>query len=67
MHAPATKQRHYRERRARTGRVFRIEADEIALGEALVRHGFLHPADTDDPRLVEKALAAVLDDGVARA
>ena len=70
MHAPATsaeRKRQYRQRRARGLRVFHIEADEVALGEALVHHGLLHPADIEDPRLVEKALAVVIDEWVARA
>jgi hypothetical protein len=69
MHAPATsaeRKRHYRQRRARGLRVFHIEADEVALGEALIQHGLLHPADAEDPRLVEKALASVIADWVAK-
>jgi hypothetical protein len=70
VHAPASsaeRKRRYRKRRARGLRVFHVEADEIALGEALIHHGLLCPADTEDPRLVENVLASVIADWVAKA
>ncbi|MGJ0558036.1 hypothetical protein [Methylocystis sp.] len=41
--------------------MIRVEVDEAATEDALTRLGYLSPLRTDDPKEVERALAALID------
>jgi hypothetical protein len=64
----ATAERQCRRRRRRKAhrRVFRVEADEIALAALLVRGGFLHPTCADIPEAIAAALETMLSRAVTR-
>ena len=53
----AERVRRYRKRQARGERVARIPVDDVAVAAALVAAGLLAPADADDPRKADEALA----------
>lgn len=57
----AERQRRHRAR-ARAGRVvIPVEADDVALAEALIAAGFLSPGRADDREALAEATARVLD------
>lgn len=62
--ATAERQRVRRQRRKAHRRVFRVEADEIALAALLVRGGFLHPTCADIPEAIAAALETMLSRAV---
>jgi hypothetical protein len=57
-----TRQKQYRDRIRRGRAIFRIEADEAPVLQALLNMGWLTPDETLDRRLVHEALGQVLAD-----
>lgn len=60
MRTAAERQRAHRKRQAAGKVVLQIEADEVAVTEALLSAGLLSQQDAEDPRKVAAALAAVV-------
>lgn len=56
MTAAAFRQRRHRARQRAGMRCFRIEADEVALADRLVRDGLLNPIAADDAQSIRQAL-----------
>jgi hypothetical protein len=59
MSGSAARTREYRERQKAGRSVFFIEADSIALAEALTVAGFLQPSDDDHGKVCRALQAAV--------
>jgi hypothetical protein len=57
----ALRMRRSRTRRRTGRRVYRVEADEVALETVLSDLGHLRPDDADDPHAVEAALERLLE------
>lgn len=57
----AARQRRRRARQRAGRRVYSVEADAAAIEDALTALGYLHPLRADDPKAVERALAALIE------
>jgi hypothetical protein len=57
-----TRQKQYRDRIRRGRAIFKIEADEVPVVQALLNVGWLTPEEALDRRLVHEALEQVLID-----
>ncbi len=60
MHTNAERQKRFRARQRSGVRVFRIEADEIALAEALIRTGRISIEASGDADRMQAALAILI-------